>query len=126
MFFDVGLPAERPQRVVDLDEGELRRGIAPARSHRARLAGATDEGHKLLQHIQERLIRLDCMPNQAVGKFDAPTMLSLRDPSLLTDEHYLWYRPTMAALRTLNRLKTDDGCGWQKADGRGKLPACQR
>jgi hypothetical protein len=33
---------------------------------------------------------------------------------LLTDEHYLWYRPTMAALRALKKIDAGQGCGRQK------------
>jgi uncharacterized caspase-like protein len=77
-------------------------------------AGPTYEGHELVQHIQEQLIRLDCMPNEAGGNFDPPTISGLRRASLLTDERYLWYRPTMAALRALKKLETADGCGREK------------
>jgi hypothetical protein len=33
---------------------------------------------------------------------------------LLSDERYLWYRPTMAALRALKKIADADGCGRQK------------
>ena len=42
------------------------------------------------------------------------TIQGLRRASLLTDEHYLWYRPTMAALRALKKIDAKEGCGRQK------------
>ena len=46
--------------------------------------------------------------------FEAPTIQGLRRASLLSDERYLWYRPTMAALRALKKIAASDGCGRQK------------
>jgi uncharacterized caspase-like protein len=77
-------------------------------------AGPTYEGRELVQHIQEQLVRLACIDGEANGGFDAPTVAGLRRASQLTDEHYLWYRPTMAALRALKKLETADGCARQK------------
>jgi hypothetical protein len=84
-------------------------------------AGPTYEGRELVTHIQEQLSRLACMPGEGSGSFDAPTVTGLRHASLLTDEHYLWYRPTMAALRALKKIETGDGCGRQKLV---EVPGC--
>jgi hypothetical protein len=77
-------------------------------------AGPTYQGRELVQHIQEQLTRLDCRSGEDSGTFDAATVAGLRRASQLTDEHYLWYRPTMAALRTLKKIDIRDGCGRQK------------
>jgi len=77
-------------------------------------AGPTFEGHELVQHIQEQLTRLDCRSGEDSGAFDPSTVEGLRRASLLTDEHYLWYRPTMAALRALKKIATGDGCARQR------------
>jgi uncharacterized caspase-like protein len=77
-------------------------------------AGPTYDGRELVTHFQEQLIRLACMPGEGSGSFDAPTVTGLRHASLLTDEHYLWYRPTMAALRALKKIDSSDGCDRQK------------
>jgi uncharacterized caspase-like protein len=84
-------------------------------------AGPTYEGRELVTHIQEQLIRLACMPSEGSGSFDAPTVTGLRHASLLTDERYLWYRPTMAALRALKKIDAADGCGRQKM---AEAPRC--
>jgi uncharacterized caspase-like protein len=73
-------------------------------------AGPTFEGKELVQLIQDQLVRLDCMAEDRSGTFDAPTIEGLRRATLLTDERYLWYRPTMAALRALKKIETGDGC----------------
>jgi uncharacterized caspase-like protein len=86
-------------------------------------AGPTYEGRELVTHIQEQLIRLTCMPGEGSGSFDAPTITGLRHASQLTDEHYLWYRPTMAALRALKKIETGEGCGRQKWV---EVPGCLR
>jgi hypothetical protein len=76
-------------------------------------AGPTYEGRELVEMIQEQLLRLGCMQGERSGVFEASTVQGLRRASLLSDEHYLWYRPTMAALRTLKKVATPDGCGRQ-------------
>jgi uncharacterized caspase-like protein len=77
-------------------------------------AGPTYEGHELVQAIQEQLLRLDCMTAERNGTFEAATIQGLRRASQLTDERYLWYRPTMAALRALKKIDAKEGCGRQK------------
>lgn len=77
-------------------------------------AGPTFEGRELVQAIQEQLVRLDCMTGDRTGAFEAATIQGLRRASLLTDERYLWYRPTMAALRALKKIGAAEGCGHQK------------
>jgi hypothetical protein len=47
----------------------------------------------------------------------------LRRASLLSDERYLWYRPTMAALRALKKIDGNEGCGRQKVVA---APRCLR
>jgi hypothetical protein len=47
----------------------------------------------------------------------------LRRASQLTDERYLWYRPTMAALRVLKKIAANEGRGWQKVIA---APRCLR
>jgi uncharacterized caspase-like protein len=86
-------------------------------------AGPTYEGRELVQLIQEQLQRLDCMAGELNGVFEAATIQGLRRASLLTDERYLWYRPTMAALRALTKIGAADGCGRQK---RIAAPRCLR
>jgi hypothetical protein len=86
-------------------------------------AGPTYEGRELVQLIQEQLQRLDCMTGELNGVFEAATIQGLRRASLLTDERYLWYRPTMAALRALKKIGVVDGCGRQK---RIAAPRCLR
>ena len=77
-------------------------------------AGPTYEGRELVQMIQEQLVRLDCMTGERSGAFEAATVQGLRRASQLTDEHYLWYRPTMAALRALKKIYAGEGFGKQK------------
>jgi uncharacterized caspase-like protein len=77
-------------------------------------AGPTYEGRELVQAIQEQLFRLDCLSGERSGVFEGPTIQALRRASLLTDEHYLWYRPTMAALRAVRKIGTAEGCRGQK------------
>lgn len=77
-------------------------------------AGPTYEGRELVQAIQEQLLRLDCMTGERTGTFETATIQGLRRASQLTDEHYLWYRPTMAALRSLKKIDAREGCGRQK------------
>ena len=77
-------------------------------------AGPTYEGRELVQNIQEQLLRLDCMRGERSGNFETSTIQGLRRASQLSDEHYLWYRPTMAALRALKKIDAREGCGRQK------------
>ena len=77
-------------------------------------AGPTHEGRELVQMIQEQLLRLGCMQGERNGAFEASTVQGLRRASLLSDERYLWYRPTMAALRALKKVASSDGCGRQQ------------
>nr|WP_244422931.1 caspase family protein [Bradyrhizobium sp. ORS 278] len=86
-------------------------------------AGPTFEGRELISRIQEELTRLGCMGGSPSGSFDPPTVGGLRRSSLLTDEHYLWHRPTMAALRALKKVDTQDGCSRQAVVAG---PRCQR
>ncbi|MBR0869906.1 caspase family protein [Bradyrhizobium tropiciagri] len=86
-------------------------------------AGPSYEGRELVQQLQEQLARLDCLAGDRDGAFEAPTIEGLRRASLLSDEHYLWYRPTMAALRALKKISTSDGCGRQKVVA---APRCLR
>jgi len=77
-------------------------------------AGPTYEGRELVQMIQDQLLRLGCMQGEHNGAFELSTIQGLRRASLLSDEHYLWYRPTMAALRALKKIASSDGCGRQQ------------
>ncbi|MGB8400663.1 caspase family protein [Bradyrhizobium sp.] len=77
-------------------------------------AGPAYEGRELVQQIQEQLLRLDCMAGERSGVFEAATIQGLRRASLLSDERYLWYRPTMAALRALKKIDAEEGCGQRK------------
>ena len=86
-------------------------------------AGPTYEGRELVQLIQAQLARLDCYTGEQAGAFDAATIQGLRRASLLTDERFLWYRPTMAALRALRKVEGSDGCGRQKTVA---APRCLR
>ncbi len=64
--------------------------------------------------VLNKLLRLDCMTGERSGAFETATIQGLRRASQLTDERYLWYRPTMAALRALNKIDAKEGCGKQK------------
>nr|WP_246754230.1 caspase family protein [Bradyrhizobium diazoefficiens] len=86
-------------------------------------AGPTYEGRELVQLIQAELTRLDCFAGEQGGAFDAATIQGLRRASLLSDEHYLWHRPTMAALRALKKIDGPDGCSRQKTVA---APRCLR
>ena len=77
-------------------------------------AGPAFEGRELVQMIQEQLIRLGCATGEPNGAFEGATIQGLRRASLLTDERYLWYRPTMAALRALKKIANADGCARQR------------
>jgi uncharacterized caspase-like protein len=86
-------------------------------------AGPTYEGRELVLMIQDQLLRLGCMQGERNGVFEAPAIQGLRRASLLSDEPYLWYRPTMAALRALKKIASSDGCGRQQ---RVAAPRCLR
>jgi hypothetical protein len=73
-------------------------------------AGPTFEGRLLVQKIQEQLTRLACGQGLTDGVFDAATVQGLRQASLLTDDRFLWYRPTMAAFRALKKVDAKEGC----------------
>jgi uncharacterized caspase-like protein len=77
-------------------------------------AGPSYDGRELVQRIQEQLIRLDCISGEGSGAFDAATIEGLRRATQLSDERYLWYRPTMAALRALKKIDASEGCGQRK------------
>jgi uncharacterized caspase-like protein len=77
-------------------------------------AGPTYEGHELVQLIQAQLTRLGCLAGETNGAFDSATIQGLRRASRLSDERYLWYRPTMAALRALKKIDVADGRARQK------------
>ena len=77
-------------------------------------AGPTYEGRELVTLIQQQLARLDCRTAEPDGLFETSTIQGLRRASLLSDERYLWYRPTMAALRALRKIDANDGCSRQK------------
>jgi hypothetical protein len=86
-------------------------------------AGPTYEGRELVREIQGQLTRLDCGSAQQSGAFDAATIHGLRRASLLTDDRYLWHRPTMAALRALKKIDAREGCGTLKI---AAAPRCLR
>jgi uncharacterized caspase-like protein len=86
-------------------------------------AGPTYEGRELVQLIQEQLARLACRAGEPSGVFETSTIQGLRRASLLSDERYLWYRPTMAALRALRKIDANEGCGRQKTVA---APRCLR
>lgn len=77
-------------------------------------AGPTYEGRELVQLIQAQLARLDCFSGVQGGSFDAATIQGLRLASLRSAERFLWYRPTMAALRALKKVDSQNGCSRQK------------
>jgi hypothetical protein len=64
----------------------------------------------VVQHILGQLIRLDCMSDEGSGALDAVTIEGLRRATQLSDERYLWYQPTMAALRALKKIDAREGC----------------
>ncbi len=86
-------------------------------------AGPTYEGRELVTLIQQQLARLDCRTGEPNGIFETSTIQGLRRASLLSDERYLWYRPTMAALRALRKIDANDGCSRQKTVA---APRCLR
>lgn len=102
--------------VVSLFPGTGEADIARAEAARLRevfaldSAGPTLEGRLLIQKIQEQLTRLACAQGLSDGAFDSAIVQGLRQASLLTDDRYLWYRPTMAALRALRKVDTKEGC----------------
>lgn len=86
-------------------------------------AGPTFEGRELISRLQEELTRLTCLSAPPSGVFDGPTVGGLRRASLLTDQYYLWYRPTMGALRALKKIDASNGCARQKV---AASPRCTR
>ncbi|WP_271569302.1 caspase family protein [Bradyrhizobium sp. CCBAU 11386] len=86
-------------------------------------AGPIYEGRELVQLIQAQLARLDCFAGEQGGTFDTATIQGLRRASQLSDERFLWYRPTMAALRALKKVDSQDGCARQKTVA---APRCLR
>ncbi|WP_271586745.1 caspase family protein [Bradyrhizobium sp. CCBAU 53415] len=86
-------------------------------------AGPTYEGHELVLLIQAQLARLECLGGEQAGVFDAATIQGLRRASQLSDEHFLWYRPTMAALRALKKVDSQDGCSRRRTLA---VPRCLR
>lgn len=86
-------------------------------------AGPTYEGREQVQQIQGQLTRLACAANLQSSAFDAATIQALRRASLLTDDRYLWHRPTMAALRALKKIDARDGCAGLKI---AAAPRCLR
>ena len=105
-----------PSLFPDTPEADEARGAASRLREATVLdsAGPTYEGRELVQSIQDQLLRLDCMTGERSGAFEAATIQGLRRASQLTDERYLWYRPTMAALRALKKIDAKEGCGRQK------------
>ncbi len=77
-------------------------------------AGPTFEGRELVLQIQAQLVRLGCIAGETSGGFDVATVQGLRRASLLSDERYLWYRPTMAALRALKKIDAANSCSPEK------------
>lgn len=100
----------------DTAEAEEARGAASRLREATVLdsAGPTYEGRELVTLIQQQLARLDCRTGEPNGMFETSTIQGLRRASLLSDERYLWYRPTMAALRALRKIDANDGCSRQK------------
>jgi uncharacterized caspase-like protein len=86
-------------------------------------AGPTLEGRELVSGLQTQLMRLSCAANLNSGQFDGATIQGLRQASLLTDDRFLWYRSTMAALRALQRVGTREGCAANKLSA---VPQCLR
>jgi len=115
--------------VVSLFPGTAEAEIARAEAARLRevfaldSAGPTLEGRVLIQNIQQQLTRLGCAQGLPDGVFDGATVQGLREASLLTDDRYLWYRPTMAALRALRKVDSKEGCA---AHQLAAAPRCLR
>ena len=100
-------------------------GTAEAREAQetaAKLREALRSTAPALQQIQGQLTRLACT-SVTSGAFDAATIQGLRRASLLTDDRYLWHRPTMAALRALKKVDARDGCQTLKI---AAAPRCLR
>lgn len=72
--------------------------------------GPTFEGRALIETIQQQLTRLGCAQGMTDGTFDTATVDGLRRASFLTDDRFLWHRPTMAALRALKKVEATEGC----------------
>ena len=73
-------------------------------------AGPAYEGRELVQQLQQQLARLDCTNVAPNGEFDPTTVQALRRATLLTDDRFLWHRPTLAAIRALRQVDARDGC----------------
>jgi hypothetical protein len=86
-------------------------------------AGPTLDGKELIGKIQQQLTRLGCAEGATEGAFDGITIRGLRQATLLTDDRFLWYRPTMAALRALRRVDAREGCAVHKLVS---IPRCIR
>jgi uncharacterized caspase-like protein len=86
-------------------------------------AGPTLEGKELVEKIQEQLTRLKCAEGTTGAIFDRATIEGLRQATLLTDDRFLWYRPTMAALRALRKVDAREGCAVHKL---ASVPRCMR
>ena len=96
---------------VKLEKAEVRhRFFKPIEKLRRREGCQSFAVRPLIQKIQEQLTRLACAQGVSDGVFDGATVQGLRQASLLTDDRYLWYRPTMAALRALRKVDSSDGC----------------
>jgi uncharacterized caspase-like protein len=86
-------------------------------------AGPTYQGRELIERLREQLVRLQCAPPDAAAEFNASTVQALRRASLLSDDRFLWHRPTMAALRALQKVDAAEGCQVRKL---AEAPACLR
>jgi uncharacterized caspase-like protein len=86
-------------------------------------AGPTYQGRELIERLREQLVRLHCAPANAAAEFNASTVQALRRASLLSDDRFLWHRPTMAALRALQKVDASEGCQVRKL---AEAPTCLR
>lgn len=73
-------------------------------------SGPDYSGRELVSHLREQLVRLRCSDLPPGNEFDAAMVRALRHATLLTDERFLWHKPTMAALRALQKVDVKDGC----------------
>lgn len=73
-------------------------------------AGPEFRGRELTVQLQQQLVRLSCLSAPASGEFDSASIAALRRSSLLTDDRFLWHRPTMAAFRALRKIDAAEGC----------------
>uniref|UniRef100_Q07QQ7 Peptidase C14, caspase catalytic subunit p20 n=1 Tax=Rhodopseudomonas palustris (strain BisA53) TaxID=316055 RepID=Q07QQ7_RHOP5 len=86
-------------------------------------SGPEYSGRELVFHLREQLMRLHCSDMAPGNEFDATTIRALRRATLLTDDRFLWHKPTMAALRALQKVNVSDGCNDRQLLGRS---ACLR